>query len=67
MVEVSLKDLWYRDPPTFADQGQQYMAKKAAKAWDEVYRERNRAFAARDWEAEMREAEETAKRARAKL
>ncbi|KAL9084946.1 MAG: hypothetical protein Q9165_007812 [Trypethelium subeluteriae] len=64
VVEVSLNNLFYRDPPSFADHGQRFMAQGAADAWTDIYRKRNRAFAARDWEAE---AKEEAKKDKAKL
>ncbi|KAL9066636.1 MAG: hypothetical protein Q9157_007085, partial [Trypethelium eluteriae] len=67
IVEVSLNSLFYRDPPSFADHGQRFMAQGAADAWTDIYKKRNRAFAARDWEAEAREAEEAAKKEKAKL
>ena len=60
-VEVSLQDLWYREPPAFADKGQKYMAKGAEKVWRDVYRVRNKGFAERDWEAEERVEREKAK------
>lgn len=51
ILEVSLSNLWYREEIAAQGEGKMRTDKAIAAAWDQAYRDRNVAFALRDWKS----------------